>query len=216
MPRSPPVYAPRGHEQSTHTHMHRCTHWSLLLYSASLLLVLLYSCFIYDRAVFLLYLYSCFSRALLLFCNCCNPVLLKDMHVYTLALLLLDSIFVWALQSKARNRHLALVFKGLHALEHFIVELRHITTPTKLLGRPGVVSVIIWCLILNIYISMYALLVFYSCITPLGICNCCNPPLLTYIHSYSCFSRAVLSLFLVCVCVCVSAYWLCRVCGGKW
>jgi hypothetical protein len=62
------------------------------------------------------------------------------MHVYTRALLLLDSIFVPALQTKARNRHLALVFKGLHALEHVIAELKHIMTPTKLLARPGVVS----------------------------------------------------------------------------
>ncbi len=96
--------------------------WCMLLYSA---LLLLYSCFVYNRAVILLYLYCCFTRTLLLFCNCCNPVSLKYMHVYTRALLLLDSIFVWALQSKTRKRHLALVFKGLHALHHFIAELKH-------------------------------------------------------------------------------------------
>jgi hypothetical protein len=47
---------------------------------------------------------------------------------------------------------------------------------------------------------MYALLVF--CFTSLDVCNCCNPPLLTYIHQYSCFTRTLLVLYLVCVCVC--------------
>jgi hypothetical protein len=53
-----------------------------------------------------------------------------------------------------------------------------------------------------IYIYIYALLVFYCCFTSLDICNCCNPPLLTDIHLYSCFTRTLLVLFLVCVCVC--------------
>jgi hypothetical protein len=76
------------------------------------------------------------------------------MHIYIRALLLLHSIFVSALSSKTRKRHLALVFKGLHALKHVIVELKHITTPTKLLAGPGVVSVTIKCLLLNIYLQM--------------------------------------------------------------
>ena len=42
----------------------------------------------------------------------------------------------------------------------------------------------------------------------LDICNCCSPPLLTYIHLYSCLTRTVLVLFLLCVCVCV-----CRLTG---
>jgi hypothetical protein len=33
------------------------------------------------------------------------------------------------------------VFKGLPGLKQFIVELKHIITPTNLLARPGVVSV---------------------------------------------------------------------------
>ena len=49
---------------------------------------------------------------------------------------------------------------------------------------------------------MYALLVFYSWITSLDICNCCSPPSLENIHLYSCFTRTLLSLFFVCVCVC--------------
>ena len=129
------------------------------------------------------------------------------MHVYTRALLLLDSILVWALQSKACQKHLALVLKGLRALEHFIAELKHIITPTKLLARPGVVSVTIQCLLLYIYV--YGLLVLYCCVTSLDICNCCNPPSLAYIHLYSCLTRILLLLFLLCVCVCacgLSAY----------
>ncbi len=43
---------------------------------------------------------------------------------------------------------------------------------------------------------------FYCCFTSLDVCNCCNPPLLTYIHLYSCFTRTLLVLFLLCVCVC--------------
>ena len=42
------------------------------------------------------------------------------------------------------TRHLTLVFKGLHGLKLFIVEQKHIITPTKLLPRPGVVSVTIY------------------------------------------------------------------------
>ncbi len=127
------------------------------------------------------------------------------------------------------------MFKGPDGLKHFIVELKHIITPTKLLGRPGVVSechnIYICftpvCLLLNIHMYIYALLVLYSCFTSLDICNCCNPPLVTYIHLYSCFTPTLLVLFLVCVCVCVCAC-VCvsvpaylpstrasRVCGGK-
>jgi hypothetical protein len=58
--------------------------------------------------------------------------------------------------------------------------------------------------------------VFYCCITSLDICNCCNPPLLTYMRLYSCCTRSVLALVLVCLCVCVPAYWPSRACGGKW
>jgi hypothetical protein len=167
MSRSPPVYAPTGHEHTTPTHMHQYTHWSMLLYSVLLSCITpAYThCFISDRAVFLLYLYSSFTPALLLFCNCCNPVLLKCMHVYTRALLLLDYIFVRVLQSKGRKRHLALVFKGLHALKHSTVELKHITTPTKLLAGPGVVSVTIQFLLLYIYIYIYIYML-YLCFTP--------------------------------------------------
>jgi hypothetical protein len=50
-----------------------------------------------------------------------------------------------------------------------------------------------------------ALLALYSCFTSPDICNCCNPPLVTYIHIYSCFTPTLLVLFLVCVCVCVCA-----------
>ncbi len=114
------------------------------------------------------------------------------------------------------------MFKGLHGLTHFIVELKHITTPTKLLARPGVVGVTIYiyirftpvCFLWNIYIFIYALLVFYSCFTSLDICNYHNPPSLTYIHLHSCFTRTLLVLFLVRVCV--PTYWLCRECGWKW
>ncbi len=49
------------------------------------------------------------------------------------------------------TRHLTLVFKGLHGLKLFIVELKHIITPTKLLPRPGVVSVTIY-----IHMLLYA------------------------------------------------------------
>jgi hypothetical protein len=144
MARSPPVYAPRGHEHTTPTGMHQYTDWLMLLYSV---LLLLHSCFTPASSVielsFCFIQYSCFTRALLLFCYCCHPVLLTYMHVHTRALLLLDSIFERALQTKGRKRHLALVFTGLHGLKHFIVDLKHIITPTKLLARPGVVSVTI-------------------------------------------------------------------------
>jgi hypothetical protein len=106
---------------------------------------------------------------------------------------------------------LKLVFKGLHGLKLFMVELKHIITPTKLLARPGVVSVTIYIHMLYScmstlkysYIYMYALLVFHSCFNSLDICNCCNPPLLTCIHLYSCFTRTLLVIFLLCVRVCV-------------
>jgi hypothetical protein len=104
----------------------------LLLYSVLLLLHSYFTpalyitemslCFIYTRALLLLYSY--FVTAAIRF-------LLKCMHVYTRALLLLDSIVVRALQSKACKRHLALVSKGLHALKHFIVELKHIIMLTR-------------------------------------------------------------------------------------
>jgi hypothetical protein len=81
------------------------------------------------------------------------------MHGYTRALLLLDSIFVRALQSKARQRHLALVLKGLRGLKYFTVELKHIIRPTKLLA--GLVSVTIQCLLLHIYIHMY---IWFTCV----------------------------------------------------
>jgi hypothetical protein len=55
---------------------------------------------------------------------------------------------------------------------------------------------------------IYALLVLYSCFTSPDICNRCNPVLLQYIHSYTCFTRTLRVLFLVCVCVCV-----CRLTG---
>ena len=64
-------------------------------------------------------------------------------------------------QTETRKRHLALVFKGLHALQHFIVELKHIRTPTTLLARPGVVSVTI--MLTLEYLHIYAL---YLCFTP--------------------------------------------------
>jgi len=164
---------------------------------------MLYSCFIYNRAVFLLYLYSCFTPALLLFCTWCNPVLLKYMHMYTRALLLLDSIFVWALQSKARKRHLALVLKGLRGLEHVIAELKHITTPTELLARPGVVSVTMQCLPSNIYIYMV-----YLCFIPASrLLMYVTAVTLLHLHIFI-YTRALLVLyyyFSCCVCVCVCA-----------
>jgi hypothetical protein len=46
----------------------------------------------------------------------------------------------WAWQ---QGTDLTLVLKGRRGLKHFIVELKHIITPTKLLARPGVVSVTI-------------------------------------------------------------------------
>ena len=49
---------------------------------------------------------------------------------------------------------------------------------------------------------IYALLVLYSCFTSLDLCNCCNPALLEYILLFSCFTRTLLVLFLLCVCVC--------------
>jgi hypothetical protein len=58
-----------------------------------------------------------------------SSALLKCMYIYTLHPL--DSIFVWALQTKTRKRHLALVLKGFDGLNYFIVELKHIITPTK-------------------------------------------------------------------------------------
>jgi hypothetical protein len=58
------------------------------------------------------------------------------------------------------------------------------------------------------YLYIYGLLVFYSCVTSLDICNCCNPPSLAYIHLYSCLTRTLLLLFLLCVCACV-----CRLTG---
>jgi hypothetical protein len=89
------------------------------------------------------------------------------MHVYTRALLLLDSILVRALQSKARKRHLALVLKVLRALEHVIAELKHIITPTKLLARPGTDVTLLH---LHILIYSPALLVIYSYFS--GVCVC--------------------------------------------
>ncbi len=56
------------------------------------------------------------------------------------------------------------MFKGLHALTHFIAEKK-----------------------------------LYCCFTSLDICNCCNPPLLTFIHLSSYLIRTLLVLFLVCV-----------------
>jgi hypothetical protein len=70
-----------------------------------------------------------------------------------------------------------------------------------------------------IFRYIYGLLVVYSCFTSLEICNCCNPVLLQYTHSYSCCTRTLLVLFLECVlcvlclCVCVPAYWPSRVCA---
>jgi hypothetical protein len=58
------------------------------------------------------------------------------------------------------------------------------------------------------YIYIYAFLVFYSCFTSLDICNCCNPPLLTYIHLYSFNTRTLLVRFLVCEFV-----YVCRLTG---
>jgi len=58
------------------------------------------------------------------------------------------------------------------------------------------------------YLYIYGLPVFYSCVTSLDVCNCCNPPSLAYIHLYSCLTRTLLLLFLLCVCVCV-----CRLTG---
>jgi hypothetical protein len=91
--------------------------------------------------------------------------MLSHTHTHTHALLVVEFIYIYMLTSivyicfaevyifillfyskftPTRPFRLALVFKGLHGLELFIVELKHIITPTKLLARPGVVSVTIY------------------------------------------------------------------------
>jgi hypothetical protein len=71
------------HQYTTPTDMDHYTYWSMLLYSV---LLLLHSCF--TRALYIIELSFCFiyTPALLLFCNCCNPVSRKYMHIYTLVL----------------------------------------------------------------------------------------------------------------------------------
>ena len=178
------------------------------------LFLLLYTCFTYIYIYVYIFFYIC----------CCNPALLKYMHIYTPALLILHiCIFILLLCCYfTRQRHLALVFKGLLGLKHFIAELRHIITPTKLLARPVVLSVTTYIRMLcscmhtlkYLYICMYALLVFYSCFTPLDICNCCNPPF-TYIYSFILLLFSYFTRTFLAVCVCVPAYWPTRVCGAK-
>jgi hypothetical protein len=96
---------------------------------------------------------------------------------------------------------------------------------TKLLARPGVVSVtprftcsfcftpaLLLCLRLMyscftlIYIHTYALLLLCFCFASLYISNCCNPTLLNHIFIYTHTPTLLLLLFAclcVCVCVCV-------------
>jgi hypothetical protein len=113
--------------------------------------------------------------------------------------------------------------KGLPGLKHFIVELKHIITPTKLLARPGVVRVTIYIHMLYsfmltlecLHIYIYGLLVFYSCFTSLDICNCCNPPLLTFISLILLLSSYLTITFLGVCMLCVPAFWSSTVCGGK-
>ncbi len=59
------------------------------------------------------------------------------------------------------------MLKGLRALQHVIAELKHITTPTKLLARPVVVSVSMQCLLLNIYIYICMLYLLFTAASPL-------------------------------------------------
>jgi hypothetical protein len=95
----------------SHASAHGLVDVALLCFTPASLL--LYSWFISNRAVVLLYLYSCFTPTVLLLCNCCNPVLLKYMLIHA-RVLLLDCIFVRALQSKTRKRHLAASAAPLH------------------------------------------------------------------------------------------------------
>ncbi len=88
-------------------------------------------------------------------------------------------------------------------------------------SRGQLVHMLYSCILTLAYIFryIYALLVLYSCFTSLEICNCCTPVLLQYTHSYSCCTRTLLVLFLLCVlcaCVCVKAYWPSRVCAAQW
>ncbi len=53
-----------------------------------------------------------------------------------------------------------------------------------------------------IYIYIYVLLLLYFRCTCRYVCNCCNPALLQYIHLFSCLTRTLFVLFLLCVCVC--------------
>ncbi len=88
------------------------------------------------------------------------------------------------------------MFKGIRGLKHFIVTLKHIITPIKLLARPGVVSVTIYihmlylCMLTLKYVHIYML---YLCFIPASS---------LLIHLYSYFTCTFLA-----VCVCVPAYW---------
>jgi hypothetical protein len=181
-------------------------------------LLLIYSCFTalyifnwWHSALLKCTIYkSCFTPALLLLlslvCMCVRVCMYVCMYMYIYiipALLLLDSILVWALQSKACQKHLALVLKGLRALEHFIAELKQIITPTKLLARPGVVSVSIQCLLL--YINIYMV---YLCFIPASRLLI-YVTAVTLLHLHICiYTRALLVLyhyFSCCACVCACA-----------
>jgi hypothetical protein len=96
MTRSPPVYAPRGHEHTTPTHMHQYKHWSMWLYSV---LLMLYSCF--TPALSIVELSFCFiyTRAFLLLhlSRYVTAVILLYLHIFidSPALLVLYSYFSW-------------------------------------------------------------------------------------------------------------------------
>ncbi len=70
-----------------------------------------------------------------------------------------------------------------------------------------------FCCAYAYHIYIYDVLLLYSCFTPRYACTSCNSILLRYIHLYSCFTRTLLLLFLMCVCV--PAYWRSRLCGAK-
>ncbi len=133
-------------------------------------LVLLYPCFttVLPLSINLL-LYSCFYSCFTYIYICFTPVCLL-LYIYILdlcfapalplSIYLSASIMLhWNIcifyccftpisyqrsKLKQLKGHLALVFKGLPVLKHFIVELKHIITPTKLPARSGEVGVTIY------------------------------------------------------------------------
>ncbi len=132
-------------------------------------------------------------------------------------------LLFYTLSKVTPTRHLALLFKGLHGIKHFIVEQKHIITPTKLLPRPGVVSVTIYihmlysCMLTLKYLYIYMLYLCFTLASPLLIYA--TAVILLYLHLFI-YTLAILVLYsyfawCVCVCVCLPAYWPGRVRGAK-